>query len=300
MARDEQWAVLLRDLAEYRDQHGHVDVPRGFRTEAGAGLGAWVHRQRTLYVGGSLPEDRAAQLNTLGLRWRVNERSRGIEEYFAFVAQHGHGRVPSTTVTATGFSLGTWVQSRRREYQQDSLRTLRLWPELTGEGFVWQLRDRDAQWQAGIRQLERYRAVHGDCLVPAGWVTGNGFPLGKWVETRRTEYRAGTLDLVKVDTLDLLGMVWWLREITDISAREARELAQFRQRCVDFGAYVTAKGTTYMPTRYTTENGEQLGRWLLRQRRLHRQGALSLKRLSILETISTNWNLLPPAGGGRR
>jgi hypothetical protein len=70
------------------------------------------------------------------------------------------------------------------------------WKRLTAErkqkldriGFVWSLRTKrvDEHWDAMFEQLLRYRAEHGDCLVPSRY--GANPKLGKWVETQRYEY----------------------------------------------------------------------------------------------------------------
>ena len=50
----------------------------------------------------------------------------------------------------------------------------------------------DRLFEAGIAHLHRYAATHGSSSPPRG-VTVDGFLLGSWVDSRRTDYRLGRL-----------------------------------------------------------------------------------------------------------
>jgi hypothetical protein len=62
-----RWNTWLRDLARFRDEHGHANVPSFYRTPAGRGLGAWLKGQRRNFRAGKLTDDQVASLLGLGV-----------------------------------------------------------------------------------------------------------------------------------------------------------------------------------------------------------------------------------------
>lgn len=76
---------------------------------------------------------------------------------------------------------------------------------------------------AGLAALEQYRRNYGDVLVPHWFTTADGLLLGRWVDSRRVEYRRGALGQERVQQLEQLGMVWRLRRSADDPARRQRE-----------------------------------------------------------------------------
>ena len=224
------------------------------------------------------------------MRWSLAKRTVGIVAFAAFHRAEGHGLVPHAFVTADGFRLGTWVQSRRRQWAKDPVNTVRLWPELVDLGFVWQVRDRDAAWDAGVAALVVYGRDHGDLLVPHWFTTADGLQLGRWVDSRRVEYRAGALPAARVDLLERLGMVWRLRLPADDPSRRNREDAHFAQMLRRVQAWSTRHAGQLPPARVVDSDGVAIGRWLLRQRQLHRDQRLATDRVMQLNAWNAAWS----------
>ncbi|WP_162236691.1 helicase associated domain-containing protein [Curtobacterium sp. Leaf261] len=287
-----RWESMFAALLSFRDEYGHADIPRSFCTGAGASLGAWVHRQRSLAASGRLPTDRRERLEAVGMRWSLTERTTGVAAFAAFQDTEGHGLVPHAFTTADGFPLGTWVQSRRRQWANDPVDTVRLWPELVDLGFVWQVRNRDAAWDAGIAALTQYGRDHGELSVPHWFTTADGLQLGRWVDSRRVEYRAGVLPTARVEQLERLGMVWRLRLLADDPARRRREDVYFTQMLCRVQAWSTEHAGQVPAARIVDSDGIAIGRWLLRQRRLHRQRRLASDRLAQLDAWNSAWSSL--------
>lgn len=114
MQQRDRWDARYAELLAFVADHGHANVPRSFHTSSGAGLGAWLHRQRTLVAANSLPSERQERLQAAGVRWSLRSRDAGLDAFATFYRSHEHGLVPHTFHTEDGFPLGTWVQSRRR------------------------------------------------------------------------------------------------------------------------------------------------------------------------------------------
>ncbi len=285
-----RWERMFAAVVSFRDEYRHVDIPRSFCRGAGASLGAWVHRQRSLAAAGELPADRRERLEAVGMRWSLSERTTGIAAFAAFQCTEGHGLVPHVFTTADGFPLGTWVQSRRRQWAKDPVNTVRLWPELVDLGFVWQVRDRDAAWDAGVAALTQYSRDHGDLAAPHWFTTADGLQLGRWVDSRRVEYRTGALLAARVEQLERLGMVWRLRLPADDPARRRREDVHFAQMLRRVQAWSTQHAGELPAARVVDSDGIAIGRWLIRQRQLHRDHRLATDRVTQLNAWNGAWS----------
>ena len=60
----------------------------------------------------------------------------GLAALTAYKAEHGHVRVPKRFQTKDGFTLGSWVGSRRKEYKNRTLSQERI-DALEEVGFIW-------------------------------------------------------------------------------------------------------------------------------------------------------------------
>lgn len=286
---EERWNVSCSALELYVASWGHADVPRSFVTRDGHRLGAWLHRQRTLAHQGRLPAGRRARLHQAGVSWSLSDRAAGLNAYLQFMETEGHGRVPHTHQTPDGFSLGKWVQSRRAQWVRDPAHARRLWPELDEAGFTWEIRNRDEQWHTGIEALRLYRRDRGDALVPHWYRTAESFPLGKWVDSRRVDYRRGTLSQDRIASLDDIGMIWFLRNTPDPTTSRAREEAHFAAMPTRTRLWSASHDGALPHARELDEDTIAIGRWLGRQRHLLRTGTLSPTRRQQLNIALPLW-----------
>ena len=108
--------------------------------------------------------------------------------------------------TVDGYRLGEWVQQQRRNYAKGTLdadreRRLQDLPGWTWDPFA-------DQWEEGFRRLLDYVERHGDARVLASYAV-DGYRLGKWVSTQRSNYAKGTLDADRERRLEELpGWTW--------------------------------------------------------------------------------------------
>ena len=59
----------------------------------------------------------------------------------------------------------------------------------------------EKRFEAGIEHLHRYVAVHGSSSPPHG-TTIDGFRVGSWVGSRRTDYRRGRLSAERIRRIE--------------------------------------------------------------------------------------------------
>lgn len=295
---EQRWESVLVALREYKQAAGGTDVPRTFRTSDGRTLGAWLHRQRSLWAAGRLPDDREQRLAGEGVRWRVNDRSRATAALRAYLAEYGDLRVPADYVAADGTPLGTWVQSRRADYRRNQSQTLQLWPELAELPFEW--KQREDLWARGVTALERYGRDYGDVRVPHWFETEDGMRLGLWLDTRRTEYRAGLLAADRVDALEALGVEWSLRVIADTTSREAREDAHFLAMLDAAVDWLRQHDGLAPRVREIDPEGRAVGRWFARLRSQVAAGKVPNRRLPLIEDAFGEYRTTADSGNYKK
>ena len=66
---EKQWFDKFNLLLEFREKHGHVNVPA--RYEADKSLGYWVRRQRLVHHYGEIEPIREKLLKTVGFQFRL-------------------------------------------------------------------------------------------------------------------------------------------------------------------------------------------------------------------------------------
>ena len=113
----------------------------------------------------------------------------------------GDCQVPNGYVTEDGYRIGRWVQTQREKQSKLSEDRRRRLDELR---FVWDALTE--KWEAGYSALKKYKEANGDCLVPNGYVTEDGYRIGRWVGKQREKQSKLSEDRRR--RLDELGFVW--------------------------------------------------------------------------------------------
>jgi len=275
------WADWLDDLVAYRAEHDS-DPPAGWRTPEGHGLGTWLVEQRIAYRQRRLPADRAAAMEVAGVDWHPDTTAWrvGLAHATAWRAEHGHLAVPMRHRTSDGYALGDWLV-RQRQSRRTGRRTLTdaQIAALDALGMVWD--HADQAWQEWIRLLSAYRAEHGTANVPREHVTGDGAALGTWLSQQRGRRRRGSLAPDRVVELEQAGVVW--DPVQEAFEAGLAGLARFRAE----------HGHSQVPAAHVAADGQQLGRWVRRQRgrRWQRDGrnGLTDAQIAALDALDMRW-----------
>ena len=137
-----RWDIRFQELNEYKEVHGHCDVPIDYPH-----LGVWVLNQRFNLL--DMPKERIGALDSLGFNWNCNKRNRSNGKWDAqysqlvqFVNEHHHANVPPSYK-----KLGKWVKNQRYEYTKfhkkeagtSKLNRNRI-DKLEEVGFQWKIR----------------------------------------------------------------------------------------------------------------------------------------------------------------
>ena len=140
----------------------------------------------------------------------------------------------------------------------------------------------EARWDAFYAAAGKAAAKEGNLRLPYSYVTEDGLPLGRWLETQRqvrAGQRPGRLDPERIARLDKLGIEW--KQRSELAWEKAFASAQ---------KYRDDHGDLLVPVRYRDRNGFALGEWIVYNRQRYVTGNLTRARIERLESIGMVWN----------
>jgi len=289
------WERGFARLTEFHRQHGHADVPSRPKNV----LREWVVQQRRDREHGRLHFDQITRLDALRFSWKPSQAARTIRtgprasettwnqrfaELQAFIATHGHTRIPKNK---TEFKiLRGWGIRQRVYHRRGSLKPMRQ-QQLDAIGFDWcpggehrphittRQRGRSSSSEARYAELLAFHAEHGHAEVPTKYPANP--LLGNWVSNTRMSRRKGQLSQERIAQLDALGFRWVAgrNRVVNSSSWERRyaELLDFQQRT----------GHANVPS--TDKVNRALAQRVNSQRYKRRKGTLSAAQIERLNAI---------------
>jgi hypothetical protein len=302
------WETQVARLAAYQAAHGNCNVPSGWAEDRA--LSKWVGNQRQYKrnldrgePSKGMTAERAAQLTSLGFVWDPGEAvwEAQLARLVVFKAAHGNCWVPQGW--AEDLRLGRWVNTQRKGKKNldrgdpSEGMTVERAARLTALGVAWD--PDEAVWEAQLARLTSYKAAHGDCKVPWGWVEDPSLAI--WVSTQRQGKKVNQkrLDLgepspgmtaERVAKLEALGFAWE-------GSHSRPDDTKWEAQLVRLAAFKAAHGDCNVPQAWGEDSEEpSLGRWVSRQRiqknRMDRgepsQG-MTTERLAKLEALGFVW-----------
>jgi hypothetical protein len=212
------WDKKFAQLAAYRNEHGHCDVP--CHLDEDRSFGNWVSNQRSFRIKGKLSQERIDRLDRIGFKWfarldavlpseSFNAHVKSLEqlwdlmfeELVRFKAENGHFRIPAGEPRL--HRLFRWVIRQRENWKAGELSEERQ-RRLQEVGF--EREPYNPSWDLKFNQLIEYKKRFGHCEVPARWPENT--PLGLWVHNQRAFKRKGQLSSERIQRLDNIGFAW--------------------------------------------------------------------------------------------
>ncbi|QGP89773.1 helicase [Gordonia sp. 135] len=135
----------------------------------------------------------------------------------------------------------------------------------------------DRRFDAGIAHMHRYVAAHGSSS-PSRDAMIDGFPIGAWVDNRRTDYRRGRLPAERARRIET-EFPGWRWNVLD--AAFAAGVAHLRR-------YAATRGTSN-PRQHDMIDGFPIGQWAANRRADYRKGRLSGDRIMLIENEFADW-----------
>jgi hypothetical protein len=259
----------LASLRRFIRRHGHSVVPKRHR-DGDLTLGHWVAGVRERHALGVLdPELVRALEATQGWAWsREDFFACGLSRLQAFVAREGTANVPKYYRDPDGYTLGEWVSSRRKDRNRGRLTAERVQSLEAVPGWAWDTKR--AYDDRAFEHLLRFVHREGHAMVPAAHVEGD-FPLGIWVQTRRSRFKARRLDSRTIRRLDAISSWQW------------RVVPSFKEGLALLKAFACEKGHARVRLGYEVHRFP-LGAWVARMRQAFHD-ALPTRQGAALERV---------------
>jgi superfamily II DNA or RNA helicase len=265
---ESQWEEMFDTLKEYKEKHGHCNVPTAWAENRQ--FANWIGKQRETYKSKTIRKDRYERLNDLGFIWNLIESQ--WEEMFNILIEYKkkHGHCNATRHRTENKQLANWVKIQRRSYQKESLSDDQI-KRLNNIDYVWN--SIESQWEEMFDTLVDYKKNHGHCNVPHLWATNP--QLGGWVAKQRTANKNKSLDKDQIKRLDDIGFVWNPTE------------SQWEEMFDALKEYKKVYGHCKVPRRW--EENKKLGTWVGNIRSSSRKGRLSDDQIKRLDNIGFEW-----------
>ncbi|MDA8646811.1 Helicase associated domain protein [Porticoccaceae bacterium] len=199
---ERHWKTGVDELITYKKKFGDCLVVGSYISPSGFKLGQWIQSKRNRQNDLSL--EQIQDLDTLGFFWGNVDDAKWEEGFNAletYKKEFGDCWVNSLYTTPSGYSLGTWVQSKRTSKSNLAAEYIN---RLDALGFIWD--PRADKWEKGFQELILYKTTFADLLVAGLYNSPSGFGLGKWVNRQRTHKERLSQEQVK--RLEDLGFVW--------------------------------------------------------------------------------------------
>ena len=276
---DAAWQRGLEEAKKFQEQFGSLLVPAKYKTKDGYLLGSWIVNARQNRMFGRLSKEQIAQLDGLGMTWKVFDTrwEQGYALAAVYAQEHGNLDVPRDYKTADGKTLGRWIQNQEQAYEQKKLSTDQI-VRLEMIGMHWGSRY-DRQWNEIYQAVKRYFEANGNLDVPVAYISPEGYALGKWVRRQQYAYRNpeksnAILSPERIKLLEAVGMQW-----------DKPDPWQHRYKLAQ--KYKKAHGNLEIPAKYKTADGIWLSRWIYDQKRLLRGNSekLSVSQKQLLEEL---------------
>lgn len=291
------WELMYRLAEQFCWEHGHLRVPRRYKTAGGYALGNWLATQRSVRKGqqyGRLSPERIARLDAIGMVWEdqyTASWNRYHEALSQYRKEHGNLDIPADYVTEDGLRLGSFV-SNLRTARGFGNRSVYLTEErirqLDSMGMIWN--KLDLLWERNYAACLEYYREHGNLDIPAKYVSSNGLKIGVWLRRMRQIRRDGNgcLSREQIERLDAVGMIW-----EDAHTRQWEY--GYRQAVKWYETYHHLE----VPAAYVDEEGFPLGKWLSRHRETapktgRRAIRLTPERKAKLDALGMCWEKEDP------
>ncbi|MEU6497680.1 Helicase associated domain protein [Streptomyces sp. NPDC046984] len=194
------WRRGLQAAIAYRADTGDLRVPYGYRAPDGFPLGVWISEQRRVYAQGGLDEERARQLDEVGMVWSHFDVAfeEGLAAARGWAQEHGHLLAP-VDAAWQGYPVGVWLKNQRAVARRQ--RAVSGGGEAAGGGGLNRARQRALEevdpawcpewsvaWQRCFHLARAHCAAGGTLGAGVGRTVVQGEDLGRWAKTQQAEW----------------------------------------------------------------------------------------------------------------
>lgn len=261
MKVEDSWEESFRSLKRFVDLNGRV--PNAVEEFEGKKLGVWVTGERSRLKAGSLPEERARKLKSVGVEVGVHDNL-WLEMYTLYAEfVNEHDRHPSLDEEYCGKKVGAWAGHQRALFHRGRLREngerLELLVKI-GFPFESQREKWTRSWENSFDVLKGFIAEHGRAPSPTEVV--GSIAIGKWFAKQKSKMAKDGYPEERKRSILELGV--------SLERTEEKVIARLQEKIELLEAFHKEHGR--LPKRDEHYRGENLGSWLKTQKGLIRHG----------------------------
>jgi superfamily II DNA or RNA helicase len=271
----EAWDGFFATLNDYVSEFGTATPPQSY-VNGRIKLGTWVNGQRQKYKKGQLGQQETRRLEALpGWTW---EPLSGLwESPFAqlvdFVNKHGHVNVPDNRSKSADLELSGWIRRQRTAFKSGSLEQEKITQLEALPGWSWS--PHSESWEVFFELLKVFAGENGHALVPQKSLYKNQ-DLASWVNSQRTRYKKGLLETNRIEKLESVAGWSW----DPLAESWEKFIELLKEFSIEYGHARVPQGTAATPYK-----GENLARWVNKQRSRYNKGQLEVERIEQLESV---------------
>ncbi len=277
------WENNYSAAVEFYRVNGHLIVPTTYVSPNGVRLGSWIHRVRNLYHGrgkGTPPTpEQIDRLNNIGMDWtfNLNRKWETAYEYAKdYYETNGNLDVVTSYKTASGFTLGQWLNNQRKAHKKGDL-DISKERLLNQIGMIWEL---VGQWEKRYYIVKKFFDETGNINISQQMVV-DGVWIGKWLVMQKKLYDAN--EKLSAKQRKLL-------EHFPLEQIGQKDRAWF-EVYADAELYFNKHKDLNVPASFRGKSGVLLSDWIIRQRSAKKNGKLSEDKVQLLDKIGFVWVL---------
>ncbi|CAA6807411.1 MAG: Unknown protein [uncultured Sulfurovum sp.] len=247
-------------------------------------LGLWLSNQKTNYNKNNISAERIKLLDEIDPSWKIAKKE--LDEAWhsiysllkAYVKEFE--KLPSHNTIYKEKRLGIWFFHQRTNYNKNNISAERI--ELLDEiDPSWKENRIEQKWLEHYSQLKEYFDNFNQ--IPPAKATYEGFKIGYWLGTQKTNYNKNNISAERIKLLDEIDPSW------KISKKESDEVV-WRSSYSLLKAYV--KEFEKLPSHNTIYRETKLGLWLSNQKTNYNKNNISAERIELLDEIDPSWKVI--------
>ncbi len=197
--------------------------------------------------------------------------------------------IPQGYITEGGFPLGRVWEEMQDSYSQNKLSEKDI-------RFLLRLRMPLADspqkdlgvWLDRADEAEEFYKAHGTLSMPNTTLFHDGASMFQWVHHQKKLYKQGGLSSYQIERLESMGMQWI----------KPKKVAEWDKAYRYAKKYYEENGHLFVPKKYVTDDGFELGKWIQEQRESYlglSRRQISDEKIDMLEDIGMFWEDLKNA-----
>ena len=277
----EVWDAAFQETLKYMKETGNANCPVRHKTKDGYTLGGWQFDQKEHYKNGELSEERIKKLESIGFAWISPHDivwTEAFQKTLKYMKETGNANCPERHITKDGYALGYWQQRQRKAHNKGKLSKKRI-KRLDDIGFIFVKDDvRKVVWNKRFQKTLKYMKETGNANCSNDYKTKDGYPLGRWQQDQKDNYKNGTLSEERIKKLESIGFIWYVK----IEKMKQRWTEGYQETL----KYMKETGNANYPTtNYQNIQGFDLKIWQQLQKENYKNGTLSKEKIEKLENI---------------